>query len=60
MHAVADGDGQRAARAALADDRGDDRHAQRRHLEQVAPDGLGLAALLGTDARETRRACRRR
>jgi len=47
---VAHRDRQRAARAALADHRGDDRHLQRRHLVQVAADRLGLVALLGADA----------
>src|SRR5205814_8097965 len=42
--------GERAARAAFADDRGDERRTQARHLEQVAPDRLRLAALLGVDA----------
>ena len=51
QHEVAHGDGERAARAALADDRGDDRRAQARHLEKIAPDRLRLAALLGIDAR---------
>ena len=47
---VADGDRERAARAAFADDGDDDRHAQPRHLVEVAADRLGLAALLGADA----------
>ena len=47
---VADADRQRAARAALADDGGDDRHLELRHLEDVAADRLRLAALLGADA----------
>ncbi len=47
---VRDADGQCAAGAALADHRGDDGHFQLRHLEDVAADGLGLAALLGVDA----------
>ena len=46
-----DGDGERAARAAFADHRGDDRRAQAGHLVEVAADGLGLAALLRADAR---------
>jgi len=46
----ADCDGKRAAGAAFADDRHDDRYAQAGHLVQVAPDGLGLAAFLGADA----------
>ena len=57
---VADGDRERAARAALADDGDDDRHAQARHLVEVAADRLRLAALLGADARDRRPACRRR
>ena len=50
QHLVADADRQRAARAALADDGDDDRHLELRHLEDVAADRLGLAALLGADA----------
>ena len=50
QHLVGHADGQRAARAALADDGGDDRHLELRHLEDVAADGFGLAALLGADA----------
>ena len=34
--------------------------SQLRHLVEVAADRLGLAALLGVDARDRRRACRRR
>ena len=44
-------DGQGAARAALADDHADDRHAEPAHHLEVGGDGLGLAALLGADAR---------
>jgi hypothetical protein len=44
--AIRDGDGERAATAALADDRGDDRHPQAGHLEQVRGDRERLAALL--------------
>src|SRR5215831_5007296 len=48
---VAYRDRERAAGAALADDGADHRHLQLRHRIQVAPDGLGLASLLGPDAR---------
>src|SRR6266511_1236179 len=48
---VADRDRERAAGAALADHRDDDRHAKARHLEQIAADRLRLAAFLGADAR---------
>jgi len=44
QHAVADGDGQGAARATLAGNDRDDRHLQARHLAQVAGDGFGLPA----------------
>ncbi len=40
----------RAARHALADDRGDQRHAERKAFLGRAGDRLGLAALLGLDA----------
>ena len=59
VHAVADGDGQRAAAAALAGHVDDDRRRQARHLAQVVGDRLGLPALLGVQARGRRRACRR-
>src|SRR5690606_27759468 len=49
--AVADADRQRAAGAALADHGAHDRDAQFGHLQQVARDRLGLAALLRADAR---------
>ncbi len=49
-HLVAHADGQRAARAAFANDGGDDGHLKLRHLEDVAADGFGLAALFGVDA----------
>ena len=58
QHAIGGGDRDRAARAALADDRGDHRHAERQALLGRAGDRLGLAALLGLDARERRPACR--
>src|ERR1051325_6385426 len=48
--AAARADGERAARAAFADHRGDDRRLQRRHLDQAARDRLGLAALFGAEA----------
>src|SRR3954463_12501939 len=47
---VADRDGERAAGTALANNGGDDRRPQSRHLEEVATDRLGLASLLGIDA----------
>ena len=49
-HLIRHGDGERAAAAAFADDGADDGGAQARHLKDVAPDGFGLAALLGVDA----------
>jgi hypothetical protein len=48
---VADRHRQRAAGPAFADHRDEDRRAQSRHFVQVAADRLGLAALLGADAR---------
>ena len=48
---VADGDRQRAAGTAFADDRDDDRRAQAGHFVEVAADRFRLAALLGADAR---------
>ena len=51
VHAVGDAERQRAARAALADDRRDDRHLEPAHLEQVARDRLALPALLGAEPR---------
>ena len=42
---------QGAARATLANDGGDDGHLQLRHLENIAANGLGLAALLGVNTR---------
>ncbi len=51
QHHVADRDRERAAGAAFADHRDDDRHAQSGHLVQVAADRLRLAALLGADSR---------
>ena len=47
---MARGDGDGAARAALADDHRDQRHAEREAAVRRARDGLGLAALLGADA----------
>src|SRR3954447_18317401 len=47
LHYVAHRDGEGATRAAFADDGGDERALQPRHLEEVAADRLGLAALLG-------------
>ena len=52
--------GDRPARAALADDGGDDGHLQRQADLDGARDGLGLAALLGVDAGMGARAYRRR
>ena len=46
-----DAERERAARAALADHGADDRHRQARHDLEVLRDRLGLAALLGVDAR---------
>ncbi len=51
QHAVADRDRERAARAAFADDRRDDRHLQFGHHVQVAADRFRLAALFRADAR---------
>eukprot|EP00042_Codosiga_hollandica_P001261 m.925518 g.925518 ORF g.925518 m.925518 type:complete len:419 (-) comp132159_c0_seq1:150-1406(-) len=51
QHLVGHADGQRTARAALTNDGGDDGHLELRHLEDVAADGLALAAFFGTDAR---------
>ncbi len=51
MRAVADADRERTAGAAFADHGADDRHLELDHLQQVACDRLGLAALLGADAR---------
>src|SRR4051812_20150947 len=51
LHNVAYRDGERPARSALADYGDDDGHAQARHFEQVAADGLRLAALFGVDSR---------
>src|SRR5204862_390401 len=51
QHAVAHADGERAAAAALSRHDGDDRRWQRRHATQVARDGFGLTALLGTEPR---------
>src|SRR2546426_8243398 len=51
QHRVAHRDGERAARAALADHAGDDWGAEPRPLEQIAADGCRLAALLGVDPR---------
>src|SRR5579859_750307 len=50
-HAVGEADGQRAARASLADHGGDRGRAQGGHLNQVGRDGRGLAALLGAEPR---------
>src|SRR3954469_20531094 len=50
LHYVTNGDGERSARAALADDGGDERGLEPRHLEEVASDRLRLAALLGIDS----------
>ena len=55
---VADPQCQRAAASAFADHRADDRRTQQRHFQEVARDGLGLAALLGPDPRERARPCR--
>ena len=50
-HAVGNGDRDRAARAALADDAGDARDAEPRHRELAARDPASLPVLLGGDAR---------
>ncbi|GJE72516.1 hypothetical protein CHKEEEPN_4073 [Methylorubrum podarium] len=52
QHRVGGGDRDGAARAALADDDGDVRHAEREAGFRGAGDGFGLAALLGLDAGE--------
>ena len=48
-HPVAHPQRQRAAAPPLAGDGDDDRHLQHGHLDQVAGDRLGLAALLGVE-----------
>src|SRR5689334_10161759 len=48
---IADGDGERPARAAFADDGDDDRSPQAGHLVQIAADRFGLAPLLRADPR---------
>jgi hypothetical protein len=50
QHPVAHADRQRPAGTALADDHADHRYPQPAHLEQIAGDGLALAAFLGADA----------
>ena len=52
QHGVAGGDGERAARAALADDHRDVGRAERETGVGRAGDGLSLAALLGFDPGE--------
>ena len=47
---IADGNRQRATRAAFADDGADDRHFELGELVKVAADGFGLVALFGADA----------
>src|SRR5574343_745988 len=49
LHGIADGNRQRAAGAALADDGDDDRHFQFGHHVQITANRFGLAALLGVD-----------
>ena len=46
-HAIGHADRERSAAPPLAGDDGDDGNRQRRHLDQVGGDALGLAALLG-------------
>ncbi len=48
---IADSDAERAAGTALADHDADDRRVQPAHLEQIPRNRLGLAPLLGADAR---------
>src|SRR5512139_3269499 len=55
QRSVADADRQRTARAPLADDGANDRRLQLGHHVEVARDRLGLAALLGADARVSAR-----
>ena len=50
QHAVADCQGQRSARSALAADDRNRGHAQARHFAQIAGDRFSLAALLRSDA----------
>ena len=50
MHAVGNTEGERAARAAFTDDRGDDGHADARHGGEARADGFALPALLGANA----------
>ena len=49
-HPVGHGKGQRAAGAAFADDRGDDRHGEARHRQHRLGDGPCLATFLGGHA----------
>ena len=58
QHLVGGGDGDRAARAALADDDGDIGDAELEAGVGRPGDGLRLAALLGVDSREGARRCR--
>ena len=51
VHAIADGNRQRAARTAFSRDGHNDGHGQARHLAKIARDGFGLAALFGIDSR---------
>jgi len=48
--AVCDGKCQRSAGTAFTADDGDGGHAEAGHLEKIAGDGFGLAALFGTEA----------
>ena len=48
--AVGDGEGECASGASFAGDGGDGGDAETGHFAEIAGDGLGLAALLGTDA----------
>ena len=50
QHAIGSGDGDGAARSALADDHADHRHPERQAAIRGTGDRLGLAALFGADA----------
>src|SRR5262245_8807673 len=51
QHTIGEPDRERPARAAFADDRGNDRGLQRRHFDQTTRDRLGLAPLFRAEPR---------
>ena len=51
-HPVGDADAESPARAALAEDDGDDRHLEQHHFAEVESDGFGDVALFRADAGE--------